>query len=1297
MNSRKLALAALCTMTGALLCSAPAALATLQHPYLSQLTGTPTGPSGESLPFSESLCGVTVDPASQNVYVADPGNDAIDIFSSSGAYQSSITGLGIPTGPFSSNACSTAVSDITGDVYVADSGPEVVYVFNAMGTYLETIKVSGAEYVDVAVDQATGDIYIANFHEGVVDRFNSKNEYEPGSQLTGLSKPRGLATDSSGDLYVADSADAGSDEGGTVQEFNFSGSRIAQITGTPTVPLGNLRSVAVDSSGNIYVADASDGVVEEFNSSGTFIGQTAAPGGPFPQGVAVNAAGDLYVADRSSPEGVVDIFGSNLVVVPDVGIEAAKRVSPIGAQLNGSVNPDETSVTACQFEYGTETTYGSSVPCSPVTPSGASAVPVSAELSGLERSTTYHYRLVASNTNGASYSHDGEFTTLASYPPVVSIGAITALAQNSATLSGDVNPNEGNTTYRFEDSTDGANWTSLGGASIAANAGEVPVTQNVTTLAGHTTYHVRLVALNEGGTSTSGETTFTTPGPAQPQLPVSAGCPNEQVRSESDVDPETGVPFSLQLPECRAYEMVSPPLKNGASATSSVASTLGFSASKVERMGLEGSTVLIASTGVWPGAEQPANSDLTSTDGEEAVRYRVTRGESGWGFKPEVPPASDLRAYLPFVVPDAADLGLNGIWTGAGFAPGESNSNISIAGKTNQQGNLYLLEPDGALAEIGPSVPLSDRGINTDAEGVIAGNVESPGASADLSRVLLRVVAFRWPFDQTKRGRLQAGDAISSLYEYAGTGHTGEGGDVPTLVGVDNTGALISQCGTEAGGISSGGSTVFFTAQAADAECAAASSTGAGTGPVVNQLFARVGEPGKGAEVGSAVTVNVAGTLECATGSFDSCNVTSAVKYQGASTDGSKVFFTSEQPELVAGDTDSTDNLYECRLPGDSGTPLIPVSPVNPCPDLVRVSVPVSGPSAGVQSVAAVSHDGSHVYFIATGVLSGENAEHNSPTEGQDNLYVWQEPSATYPQGHTAFIATLPSAALGASEGEGGQVTPDGDAFVFTSSADLTPDDTSTVNQVFLYEAQHEALIRVSKGQDAFNNDGNTTTSPATIATGAERKTISADGSTVVFQSSDALTPQVHGGTRDVYLWRGGNVSLISDGTPASENSRKDTNSVAEAGLVGIDASGRNVFFTTAAQLVGQDGDELSDLYDARVDGGFPAPKVTGCSGEACQGAPSPSPSPLSPGSLFAGGSGNLAPQVKAALPPKPKSLTRAQKLAKALKACEKDKSKENRAKCKSAAHKLYGARAKAKGKPPAKPKTRKSSRKGDK
>jgi hypothetical protein len=467
---------------------------------------------------------------------------------------------------------------------------------------------------------------------------------------------------------------------------------------------------------------------------------------------------------------------------------------------------------------------------------------------------------------------------------------------------------------------------------------------------------------------------------------------------------------------------------------------------------------------------------------------------------------------------------------------------------------------------------------------------------------------------------------------------------------------------------------VFFTAVGAgSAEC------DGGTAPAVNQVFARVGEPGAGTAIGGAVTVNVAGSeATTACEGSDSCNVTSPVTYQGASTDGSKVFFTSEQP-LVAGDTDSTSNLYECGLPGDYGTPPARSYKVNPCPDLLRLSIPVPGSSAGaeVQSVAAVSRDGSHVYFIARGVLSGANAEHNSPTQGQDNLYVWE-------RGRTAFIATLSVAAFKLGEA---QATPDGEQLVFTSSADLTADDTSTVSQVFLYEAQHEALVRVSKGQDGFNEDGNTTTDPAYISSGGEfgtfnyapgegRRAISEDGSTVVFQSSAALTPQVHGGTRNVYLWRGGNVYLISDGIPVGN---KAVNGAGEAGLVGIDASGQNVFFTTEAKLVGQDTDELSDVYDARIDGGFPAPKVNECVGEACQGTQPPPVAALSPGSLSPSGQGNLTPPLKSTPTPKAKPLTRAQKLAKALKACAKDKAKKKRVQCRAAARKLYGAKHKAK------------------
>jgi hypothetical protein len=1407
MSSRKLVLAALCTMTGALVVSAAPALAATNNAYQSQFSGSLTA-AGSFVPSALAVNSIG------DVYVA--AYNVVDEFNPEGtAVLAEFPGSKTKERSFSSEAFpmqGIAVNSI-GDVYVADDEHNLVDEFNPSGTAVlaefnggKTAGGSFYPYPEALAVNSSGDVYVDTYN--VVDEFSPPATGEPepeplaefnGKKTAGESfSSTGLAVNSSGDVYVTDLQNSVVDEFSPPAPGESEPEPLRELKGSQT-PQGSFLpyKVAVDpgADGDVYVTDAEHGVVDKFaGASGAYESQFE--GGATPQGsfyehawLAAGPSGEVYVTGPIGVGvGVVDLF-SGPVSVPAVTTGPAEHAQEASVTLTGSIEPSGGLEASCEFRYGTTSSYGSTAACLPAGPFSTSFNAVTADLVGLQPATTYHYRLESTTSSGTTPGADETFTTAARLvsPPTVSIKPVTVFGEHSATFSGEVNPNESATTYHFEYSSDGV-WTPLKEENAGNGSSAVTVTQTVTGLTGHTPYRVRLVAVNSCGPGTTGcgtstaEATFSTLA-APPQVSgtgatdisagaatlhatihpennpttyrfeygptasygstvpagegdlgasstptqvsqaiaglspdttyhfrvlasngvgaptatpdqtfttfssaAAAGCPNEGVREESTVNPETGSPFSMQLPECRAYELVSPPLKNGASFSSEAFQ--GVSAgSIVSRVGSEGSTVLVASTGIWPGSEQqPANNDLFNSAASEGVSYKLTRGESGWRFEPEVPSALDLRAYLPFIRASEADMGSNGIWTGFGLAATESNIKLGLG--TISDGNLYLLEPNGALAEIGPSVPPADYGAAPESEGPYGVSVQSGGASADLSRVLFGVVAFHWPFDQTKITRLGVGYKIPTLYEYAGTGHTGVGSDVPTLVGVDNTGALISQCGTEAGGtalsavgvgpeartISGGGSTVFFTALAAGAKCEASSSSGAGTGPLENQLFARVGVPGVGAAVGGAVTVNVAGTSECATGTFDSCNVTKAVSYQGASTDGSKVFFTSEQP-LVAGDTDATNNLYECRLPGDSGAPLARMAPVDPCPDLVRVSIPVSGAGAGVQSVVAVSADGSHVYFTATGVLTGENAEHNTPTLGKDNLYVWQEPGPGYPQGGTAFIATLPSATL--AEDEGGQATPDGDSFVFTSSADLTPDDTSTVNQVFLYEAQHEALIRVSKGQDGFNNDGNTTSNPARITTD-NRRTISEDGSTVVFESSDALTAEVHGEAQhNVYLWRGGNVSLISDGTPAGESIRPAL-AAHSAGLVGIDASGENVFFVTEAHLVGQDSDDLPNLYDARVDGGFPAPKVDECIGEACQGAFSAPPAPVPLGGLSPSAQGNLTPTPKSAPKPTPKALTRSQKLAKALQACRRDRSKKKRTQCEAIAQRRFGAKHKA-------------------
>ena len=94
----------------------------------------------------------------------------------------------------------------------------------------------------------------------------------------------------------------------------------------------------------------------------------------------------------------------------------------------------------------------------------------------------------------------------------------------------------------------------------------------------------------------------------------------------------------------------------------------------------------------------------------------------------------------------------------------------------------------------------------------------------------------------------------------------------------------------------------------------------------------------------------------------------------------------------------------------------------------------------------ALSPDGSHAYFVAQGVLSATANEYGQlPQAGGDNLYVYQRDGA-FPDGHLAFIATLPGRPStddnNWNTGGRANVTSDGRFLVFTSHADLTPDDS---------------------------------------------------------------------------------------------------------------------------------------------------------------------------------------------------------------------------------------------------------------
>jgi streptogramin lyase len=109
----------------------------------------------------------------------------------------------------------------------------------------------------------------------------------------GFTAPSGLAVDSSGNVFVADQ------NANTVNEVTAAG---AFVTATPLASGFNLpEGVAVDGSGNLYVADAANNAVKQVLAAGGYTTViTLGSGFSFPEGVAVDASGNVFVADTGN-------------------------------------------------------------------------------------------------------------------------------------------------------------------------------------------------------------------------------------------------------------------------------------------------------------------------------------------------------------------------------------------------------------------------------------------------------------------------------------------------------------------------------------------------------------------------------------------------------------------------------------------------------------------------------------------------------------------------------------------------------------------------------------------------------------------------------------------------------------------------------------------------------------------------------------------------------------------------------------------------------------------------------------
>ena len=194
---------------------------------------------------------------------------------------------------------------------------------------------------------------------------------------------------------------------------------------------------------------------------------------------------------------------------PPVAItNPATLIASFSAKLNGSVNPHGLT-TSVYFQYGTTNSYG--LTTAPQTQTGNTSRPVSANLNSLAAQTTYHFRIVASNTAGTRFGSDRIFTTLTmTGPPVVTTNPATNVTASSARLNGRLDPHGLSTTVYFQYGTT----TSYGSRTpnqIKTGNNYQNVFAALSGLTAGTTYHFRIVATNTGGTRVGSDRTLTTP------------------------------------------------------------------------------------------------------------------------------------------------------------------------------------------------------------------------------------------------------------------------------------------------------------------------------------------------------------------------------------------------------------------------------------------------------------------------------------------------------------------------------------------------------------------------------------------------------------------------------------------------------------------------------------------------------------------------------------------------------------------------------------------------------------------
>ncbi|HEY0318639.1 MAG TPA: hypothetical protein VGC49_10165 [Solirubrobacterales bacterium] len=580
-----------------------------------------------------------------NVLVVDSGNGRIQVFAPQplGTYLTSIDTAGTPFG--------IAIDQGNGDVYVSETGPDRIVRYTSDGaptptytldpSFVSPAQGAGAGQVGnfaspIAVDPMTHDLLVADKGNKRVSRYTATGSFV--SSFDGGPALIDLAVGPGGDVYVVSGVPNAFR--GTLTPTNNNHVGIFAADGSPKGSLSDPsmprpQSVAVDpGSGDVLVVSGGTGQFGETSvelhifDEGVHVLSL-----PFPEGAERSPAVGVATDSGSSHRifalmGVQDSFccgkigSSNVQVVepsamPGVELQPVSEVTQTSVHLDGAVDPGG-QTTSAHFEYSLDggTTWVKTPDQELAAKTGVQ--PVAADVTELAPNTEYQLRLWAGNPAGLSNTSSIEAFSTEQAPPAVVTDPANHIAPAQATLNGKITPFGLQTTYGFEYGETAAygNIVPLGAGGVAGN-GRVPrsFSRVVSGLSPETTYHFRLVASSAAGTTAGEDEVFTT-GLSSEEV----SCPNAALR--------TGL--SAALPECRAYEQVSPVDKGGAI----IAELYGFQARP------DGGGVVYTTRSPSPDVESTVRF----------TRYASMRSAQGWSTRPIDPPTkTEIFGYNTYL------------------------------------------------------------------------------------------------------------------------------------------------------------------------------------------------------------------------------------------------------------------------------------------------------------------------------------------------------------------------------------------------------------------------------------------------------------------------------------------------------------------------------------------------------------------------------------------------------------------------------------------------------------------------